>query len=236
LEEIDDPDVKNIIGGIICFSHFLKDSDVLPKPADNITTLAALNCALSTPNGYEGIDKVIPVVLKDGRRGSINVQVKSFAKRLIPSEREKILQGMYNDKICAENIPRLDLIINTTPSRSQDVKIGYNRYGPKGVYYILIDGVSSGFASLHSKYPGLCNILVHLTEAGRVEKYLTDDKSPCPPSKATMKGYMSSVRVPDSLESNRSTRQDENPLSQVESISGETIPLAKRDAKRTRRK
>ena len=69
-------------GALTCFNHF-QASDELGSPVALAEAMLVRGSARLTPRGWHGADVLIPMVLRDGRRSMIIVQVKR--KKKVPS-------------------------------------------------------------------------------------------------------------------------------------------------------
>jgi hypothetical protein len=168
-------DALEILDGYLCMSSFLKISDMSLDPLKNIGLGVMFNVGLSMPNGSYGLDEVIPVVLKDGRLGSINVQCKSRAEKLSNGQVSEAVGKLSNICVCSDSIPRLNMLVNLTPCR--DTKI-MEIIEDGGKVVIHIEGLfSEAFPHIDEKYRGLKELLLILLEFGRLERTLNGEKS-----------------------------------------------------------
>ena len=104
---------KEVLNGVISFSHFLLPNAIKPYPRANLAFAVAHNAAFNMPGRSLGIDFVIPVVLQDGGLGSLNVQVKNEAEWSVSS---KVQMNTWHKQVCADDIPSINILVNVYPN------------------------------------------------------------------------------------------------------------------------
>lgn len=177
LENDKNPNTRKILKGKICLSHFRKYREFLGSPLEYLQFAVLLHCGFYCPNGFRGVDAVIPVILEDGKLGMINTQAKSLCVELDKTKLTSILKGLADSADCS--IPHLDIIVNISPFSRNIIEIGKNIFDPNETTTILIEGLRGGFEEVHSKYQGgLDAAIQHMTFVGRYEKSPDCEKVP----------------------------------------------------------
>ena len=177
LEESENEDTQAIVNeGLVCFSYFGKMQGIMKRPMDNMKILSLLNCALSATTNFTGLDMVIPVLLEHGRWASINVQAKNHCRELYSDKLAPILKGLTVGSVCADDMPRINLVLNVCPFVCNPIEVGVNLFDYKNSTTILIEGITSGFSPVFAKYDGLADRLYHLSKVGRFDKRPNGEK------------------------------------------------------------
>jgi hypothetical protein len=157
---------RTIIDGFICLSHFVKFPEILGDVVENLGMLIILNAGLISPTNYDGIDFVIPVILKDGRLGCINFQVKSYASKLYPCHLKPIKGALLSTQF-SKNIPCLNVIMNVSPCLHYSCVVDHVCPFESNVSTIIMQGLLGPFPLL-DKY-GARDTMEHLVKMGRFE-------------------------------------------------------------------
>ena len=167
-------DALAILDGYICMSYFTKIRKISEIAIKNVRQGVMFNAGLCMPNNFPGLDLVIPVVLKNGRLASINIQAKSYAGQLSGKVAAESISKMTSEYVCSPDIPRLNMLINITPCRTVDVVDIFER---DGTVVVHIEGLfSKAFPYIDEKYNGLKSLLQILLEFGRLERTLKGEK------------------------------------------------------------
>jgi hypothetical protein len=170
LRETRNKNVSAILDGFICMSCFTKVNKLSDDAKKNLSGGVLFNAALSTPNNFSGLDMVIPVVLKNGQLGSINIQAKSYAGKLSDKVAAECVPKLYSAYVCSPGIPRLNVLINITPARTVDI-VKIVQHGEDVVLHI--EGLHSrAFPFINEEYDGLKELLQIILEFGRLERAL----------------------------------------------------------------
>jgi hypothetical protein len=183
-----DQQLRSILNGFISFSHFAKAHKICENPLVNIGVLVNLNAALSTPQNFQGVDTVIPVVLDNGRLGCINVQVKSHARKLYSNEIGNIKRSIISSGFCSKEFPSLNLIINVGPEHQYSCNLQDPTPKANGAYTIIIQGISGNFP-LYKKFNGVEEKLKQLLNFGRFEVDFRQNKANVLPVSASLPAF-----------------------------------------------
>jgi hypothetical protein len=151
----------------------------------NLYYAISLHAALCLPPRSEGIDLVIPVVLQNGRLGSINVQVKSLSRRLCASVRREIVRKIKGTYFSTRR-SSLNICINLSDHDDQvppSVQEGV----------VFVDGVRNSFHDLWHHYPKLLEMVLEFTATGRFREL-------CQGEETIRKEAMSAMAAPTFFE------------------------------------
>jgi hypothetical protein len=174
LYRTENKDALAILNGSICMSSFTKICKMSDHAMKNLGLGVMFNAGLCIPNHFPGLDLVIPVVLEDGRLGSINVQAKSYAEKLSDAVAAECISKLSSTYVCSREILRLDMLINLTPCQSANV---LKLFESDGTVVVHIEGLfSRAFPYIKEKYEGLKDLLLILLEFGSLECTLKGEK------------------------------------------------------------
>jgi hypothetical protein len=167
-------DALAILNGYICMSSFTKICKMSEIPMENLGLGVMFNAGLCMPNHFPGLDLVIPIVLENGRLGSINIQAKSYAEKLSDAVAAECISKLTSKYVCSPEIPRLEMLINVTSCETADVVKILER---DGTVVVHIEGLfSKAFPYISEKYDGLKDLLQVLLEFSRLERTLKGEK------------------------------------------------------------
>jgi hypothetical protein len=174
LYRTENKDALAILNGSICMSSFTKMCKMSENAMKNLGLGVMFNAGLCMPSNFPGLDLVIPIVLQDGRLGSINIQSVSYTEKLSGKVAAECISKLSSSYVCSREIPRLDMLINLTPCKSTNVlKISEH----DGTVVVHVEGLfSRAFPYVREKYDGLEDLLLILLEYGRLECTLNGEK------------------------------------------------------------
>ena len=173
---INNPRLRSILKGCVSFSHFTKALKLCDTPLANLGLSVTLNAALSMPQNFQGVDNVIPVVLENGGLGSINVQVKSHARKMYPHEIGSIKTSIIGSGFCTSEYPSLNIIINVGPKHEYSCELHKPTPKSHGAYSIVIHGIAGDFP-LFKKFTDVQQKLEQLLGFGRFDVDLRKNKA-----------------------------------------------------------
>ncbi len=159
---------KQLLGARVCFSYFSTFEHIGGKPDPNIGSLVLLNAAISLGKCFKGLDMHIPLVLKDGKLSSINVQVKSHRQNLtgVGDIRTRLYSSMFTKK----GIPELRIIMNISPFVENKFEIHETKTKTNQVATILMEGWEPCLKATLARYPDSLGTILHtLLSTGRPE-------------------------------------------------------------------
>jgi hypothetical protein len=164
----DSSELHAIINGFVCFSHFARLYKLRDDTKENLGILVKLNAALYTAEVNDGVNVVIPVILEDGRLGSMNFRIISLAESLESSRidliRSSIVSGLFS-----KDVPSVSIIFNLSPNIVHTCVVDHVCPDGSNISTIILQGMGmlDNFPCLEKHE--VQKALVHLIKVGEFE-------------------------------------------------------------------